>query len=526
MRLLFGTFATVAMLAPLDCIRAADDPLAYVPANASLFVHVRAGDLWNTALIQEVRKAAAKDLPTYLDEAKDELGLAVDSVDTFTFCFPDMLQIGNDESFVIIVTTKTPFDKSALLKKHRLKDAALKENRVQLEDKFVLQFASDTMFLVTHQSLTERFAKAPAPDGKPGAMTDALKLAREKNHFVFSIDFGKIPAEILSVISTQPETQPFLPLIKSKSTVLFGNVKDKEKEIKFDLHFVTEDANAAQDAEQSFKLLMKLAGNGLATVQKEKTFMKEVGGLLPAFKELERAVNAVKMSRNGSRLDTTLALSTDLPLGPMVVEVVRKIKEESSMGQSTNNLRQLANAMFNYNNQNKGFPPAAICDKKGKPLLSWRVAILPFVGEAKLYNQFKLDEPWDSENNKPLIDKMPKVYLLPGAKSEGTTHYRVFHSNGAVFDPIQQTTIESITDGTSNTVMIVETAEAGPWTKPDDIEFDVKMPIEKLLRFTNDKTGVAFCDGSVRLLKRGLGDKTWRLLIQKADGEPIPDLDE
>jgi hypothetical protein len=74
--------------------------------------------------------------------------------------------------------------------------------------------------------------------------------------------------------------------------------------------------------------------------------------------------------------------------------------------------------------------------------------------------------------------------------------------------------------------MIVESAESVPWTKPDDIEFDPKGEIEKLLHFTNDTTAVAMCDGSVRRHKRGLGDQTWRLLIQKDDGQVIPDLDK
>ncbi len=523
MRRFFQVIAVVAGFGCSDPVQAADDPLAYIPANAAVFAHARAGDLWNTSLIQEICKAAGKDLDKYLGEAKDEIGLAVDSVDTVTFCYPNM-PVGpfDQQVFLIIVTTKTPYDKDSLLKKLRRKDGAVMDNRVALQGgRWVLQFAGDTMFMVMHDSLLEKFGKASAPDSKPGVMTDALKLAREKNQFVASMDFSKLPNEVFT--APPPQLQPFLPLFKSKSTVLFGNVKDQQKEIKFGLSFVNEDATAAQDAEQSFKLLMKLAGNGLADIQKDKRLMNEVGSFLPAFKELERGVKAVKISRVGNRLDTAMTLGSNLPIGQMVADLFNKIGEEA---QATNNLKQLVTAMHNYHDTNNGLPPVAICDKKGRPLLSWRVAILPFIEQNNLYNQFKLDEPWDSENNKLLIDKMPKAYLVPGAKSEGKTHYRVFHSNGAVFDMIQQRTLQSIPDGTSNTLMIVESADAVPWTKPDDIEFDPKASFEKLLRFTNDKTAVAFCDGYVRLLKRGLGDKTWRLLIQSDDGQLLPDLDK
>src|SRR5271166_5188319 len=111
----FQIALVIAALGCCDQIRADDDPLAYIPSNASVLAHVRAGDLYNTSLLQEIRKAAGKDFDTYLGKAKDEIGLAVDSVDTATFCYPNMPQgPGDEQTFMIIVTTKTPYDKGAL----------------------------------------------------------------------------------------------------------------------------------------------------------------------------------------------------------------------------------------------------------------------------------------------------------------------------------------------------------------------------------------------------------------------------
>src|SRR4051794_14898536 len=78
----------------------------------------------------------------------------------------------------------------------------------------------------------------------------------------------------------------------------------------------------------------------------------------------------------------------------------------AQLTKSQNNLKQIALAFHNYESAN-GFSPADISDKDGKPILSWRVAILPYIEEDALPRQFKLDEPWDSENNKKLIEKMP-----------------------------------------------------------------------------------------------------------------------
>ena len=125
-------------------------------------------------------------------------------------------------------------------------------------------------------------------------------------------------------------------------------------------------------------------------------------------------------------------------------------------------------------------PPAAICDATGKPLLSWRVAILPYIQQGALYNQFKLDEPWDGPNNSRLIPLMPKVYALPGdtAAQPGYTYYRVFVGNGAAWEMKGGLHYPAdIPDGTSMTILVVEANDAVPWTKPDELTFNPAGPL-------------------------------------------------
>ena len=89
-------------------------------------------------------------------------------------------------------------------------------------------------------------------------------------------------------------------------------------------------------------------------------------------------------------------------------------REAAIRAQCTNNEKQIALALHNYHDQHNSFPPAFSQGKDGKPLLSWRVLILPFLDQQQaLYDQFHLDEAWDSPHNRTLIAKMPAVLSLP-----------------------------------------------------------------------------------------------------------------
>jgi WD40 repeat protein len=195
-----------------------------------------------------------------------------------------------------------------------------------------------------------------------------------------------------------------------------------------------------------------------------------------------------------------------------------KTKDEPSPA----NLRQISLAMWVYLDNHGRFPPAAIWDKEGKPLLSWRVALLPSLEQQKLYDQFKLDEPWDSEHNKKLLAQMPAIYALPESTPIATmTHYRVFVGPQAGFEWCKGRRVADITDGLSNTFMVVEAADAVPWTKPDELAYDPRKPLPKLGGCYAGGFHVSFMDGSVRLLSHALPEKTLRALITPQGNEVI-----
>jgi prepilin-type processing-associated H-X9-DG protein len=202
-----------------------------------------------------------------------------------------------------------------------------------------------------------------------------------------------------------------------------------------------------------------------------------------------------------------------------------KIKMARDRTKSASNLKQMALAFHIAADEKKGALPQNITDKNGKPLLSWRVAILPYIEQAPLFKEFKLDEAWDSENNKKLLEKMPATYAAPRGKSEkGHTFYQSFSGEGALMSGKPQK-IFTITDGTSQTFMIVEAGEAVPWTKPVDVAYDAQKPLPKLGGVFDGNFNVAFCDGSVRFVPKGVKDENLKKFITVAGGELIGDKD-
>src|SRR5207245_2072326 len=89
-----------------------------------------------------------------------------------------------------------------------------------------------------------------------------------------------------------------------------------------------------------------------------------------------------------------------------------------------------------YETVHRQLPPPAIRASDGTPLLSWRVAILPFIDQEDLYHRFHLDEPWDSPHNLDLLQAMPHVFApKAGADAEPfTTPYQVFVGPGTAFN--------------------------------------------------------------------------------------------
>jgi hypothetical protein len=192
-----------------------------------------------------------------------------------------------------------------------------------------------------------------------------------------------------------------------------------------------------------------------------------------------------------------------------------------------NHLKQIAQALREYDQEHGRLPPAAATAKDGTPLLSWRVLILPYLerdgsSEPGLFQQFRLDEAWDGPHNLPLLSRMPKVYAAPVKNTPPDhTHYQVFVGKGTAFEGSQGVRLADFPDGVERTILVTEATPPVPWTKPADLDFGSDMSLPQLGVF-REHFNLATADGSVHYLPTSTPGQTLRALITRNGADTLP----
>jgi hypothetical protein len=211
-------------------------------------------------------------------------------------------------------------------------------------------------------------------------------------------------------------------------------------------------------------------------------------------------------------------------------KLVYKKIERTRAGQArarmknSNNLKQVALAVHTFHGTYSQFPigeSPIIQYRDGQPLLSWRVHLLPFLIQSPLYQQFKLDQPWDSPDNLKLLDQIPKVYQNLDYKGLGShTTVLAINGPGAVFNPSEKLHFRNVTDGTAQTVLVINAGpdKAVPWTKPQDLTYQPDAII-KSLGDVNDPFMVMFADGAIYPIRKTVDERTLLKMFQRNDGK-------
>jgi hypothetical protein len=390
-------------------------------------------------------------------------------------------------------------------------------------------FASDKLLVITTADQMTTFLDfTPNPQGQ-GGLAAALKVATEsKPQTVLAMSpkmRESIPAKKIQEIAAVPFLKPYAALLDAQSALLTIH-QAADFEMKATLSFADEaKAKAGQKAATAGIGALK----GLLLIQ--GAMLKQQPGGDLALKAIQTALGRTTAKQKGNDVEIVAAVDAKTleNLQKSMQGVVGKVQNSNSQLINTNNMKQLSLALHNYvATNNNTLPPPAIYSKDGRPLLSWRVAILPFIEQDELYRQFKLDEPWDSAHNIKLLDRMPKVFRLEGfaRQPSNKTHFQVFTGPNTPFKGPQGLKFPAeVTDGTSNTFGIVEAKTAVNWTQPVDIPVGASGQVPALGAGWSNGFLVSMLDGTVRMVRSNVNPTILRSYVTPSGGEapqPLP----
>lgn len=209
----------------------------------------------------------------------------------------------------------------------------------------------------------------------------------------------------------------------------------------------------------------------------------------------------------------------------LLLPAVNAAREAARRSTCVNQLKVIGIAMQNYHDAYKTFPPAYVADAEGKPLHSWRVLILPFMDDPRLkalYDQYDFNEPWNGPNNSNLAAKIGDVYTCPSDPTKGVeTNYVAVVGPETAWPGPTGMRIRDIIDGTSNTVQLVEVADAGiHWMEPRDLTFD-EATVGTASSHHAGGFNVLFCDGSIHFLENDLSTAVLHDMLTARGGEVV-----
>lgn len=228
-------------------------------------------------------------------------------------------------------------------------------------------------------------------------------------------------------------------------------------------------------------------------------------------------INQTKVQREATTIRVQTAFDPNLPaqLG-LLMPAIQQTRDAAKRTQSANNLKQIGIALHNYHDVHRRFPPAVLLGKDnrgGAHVHSWRVALLPFLGQEELYRQYRFDEPWDSPHNRKITSQAPAVFRNPAESSTTNASYFAVIGEHTAFADKDGIALTQIVDGVSNTIAVVEAKRAIHWANPKDIEYDFTGSLD-LGGYHSGGFHALICDGACRFISSAASKATLEDLLK------------
>ena len=291
-------------------------------------------------------------------------------------------------------------------------------------------FADANTLLIGHESVLRWLLTAKQVDSPLRKLAAA---ADDSPEWQLLLTVGPLRPQVQSKLA---ETDSILPpqfnalpkMVDSTDTIVATLRQLPQGPMQFDLSAMASNKRSAKELVDDFKQL--LDGIRIMFLAQPQT----TAGADRIRSVINPAIAALQPTQSGNHVN----IHVEMQSGPapvmmvvaMLIPAVQAARDAANRVSDANNLKRLGLALLNYTDAHKRMPAQAIYDTQGKPLLSWRVMLLPYLEQNELYKQYHLDEPWDSEHNKQLIEKMPNAFMYPEFDEAGKTLYQAVFSKG------------------------------------------------------------------------------------------------
>lgn len=534
--------------------------LALVPHDAAAFFHIRAADVYQADVLTDIRRLVNAAGPEALKDFQSKFAPDLSTIDRITLVMLTPQTIAQpfpsvdpeSVSAVVIVRTSKPYDRLKVMQTLGSREKQYKRHVYYFNEEMWsgLVFADNQTFLIGSEDALIKYWEMMQAAKKDGALQPALEVAAGKHQLTVGINAPVLGKEEMAKFLPPPLAK----LLESRCATLTLDVsKDIHSTLRLDYAKEADAAAGAKALRETLdmgrELLKKPMGEVEAVLKKNpkkaplSDLFENLGAVLALgmLREVDTLLKDAPIQAKGpavtldltykgmqSASTATLGLLGVMAAGSSASRTFSSVATALGTGKDTHeeHLKKIAEALEKYQADKGTYPPQAITDKDGKPLHSWRVALLPYMGEEEkaLFKEIKLDEPWDSLHNKKLLKKLPASLRSPSASDRFKTATQVFAGEGNVFGPkgIKKADVKPgaalLVEGNNETLVY--------WMKPADFTLTEGKPLPNLWgKYGYMDIHVLFANGKVKNYRKDMLDEKTIREMAKPSGASLEKID-